>query len=184
VQLTPQQQSTIHAAILADNALNTLTASSNSIDTIVNSFNATASPDFYVYKTNVAMDDVFNAVLWANFTPASPSLGAGTDATNWLLACQGKQFNLQTMLTGRSTINAAKPNLRTGLQDALTNIPSGVEGANRSGGWPAVQLILSRPANVVEKLFATGTGSQASPATMSLEGSLDYSDVLTIMGWG
>ena len=33
------------------------------------------------------------------------------------------------LLTGRATISGAKPAIRAGLQDALTNVPSGTGGA-------------------------------------------------------
>ncbi len=91
------------------------------------------------------------------------------------LACQTKQMNIQTMLTGRDTIDGSKANIRAGLQDALTNIPSGANGAVRSAGWTNVRDgVIARVVTRLEKLFATGgNGSTpATAATLVVEGDL------------
>jgi hypothetical protein len=59
-------------------------------------------------------------------------------------------------------------------------------GANRSAGWAAILLILSRAATRAEKLFANvvgGTGAaqaigSTGPATMVFEGPIGPADVL------
>ena len=175
--LTASQLVTLNTDILVTNIV-TLQPYVAAIDDqgIADWYNALAVPDFWVWKTNAAVGDIFDAVLWANFTPADAPDNTAT-WTNRSLACQGKQFNLQTMLLGRTTIDASKPQWRTGLQDALTALPSGAGGANRSGGWAGVATALMRQAWRIEKLFATGTGSVASPATMVVEGTLNYLDV-------
>jgi len=38
----------------------------------------------------------------------------------------------------------------------------------------AIYVHCKRPATVLEKLFATGAGSDASPATMLVEGAISY----------
>ncbi len=40
-----------------------------------------------------------------------------------------------------------------------------------------------RTATRGEKVFATGTGSDASPATLNYEGAISYNDVKDAMGW-
>ena len=47
----------------------------------------------------------------------------------------------------------------------------------------AVYVHCKRPATVLEKLFATGTGTTLSPSVMSVEGMAHYEDVKTAMGW-
>jgi hypothetical protein len=47
----------------------------------------------------------------------------------------------------------------------------------------ALLALWKRLATRVEKLFATGTGSDASPATLTFEQPLAYQDVLQAMGW-
>lgn len=173
--LTNAQLIALKAEIAADPALNALPNTADDAFTIADALNLAV--DFYVWNTNVQTQVVFDAITWTNLTPADAPDGTAL-WTNRSLACQGKQFNLQTMLTGRESINAAKTNIRVGLQDALTQLPSGPNGAARSGGWAAVQLVLQRKATRAEKVLATGTGTTASPALLSFEGSLFYQNVL------
>ena len=181
--LTTQQDATIKDWVLANPELNMLEVSSNTINLIVSKLNTIATPDFKIWKTTTPVGDIADAITWANFTPANPAAGAGTDATNWLLACQGKQFNLQTLISGRDTVATSKANIRAGFQDALTQIPSGVNGATRQGGWAAVQLVMQKQATNLEKLFSTGIGTTTSPAECVYLGNVNYNDVLRLMGW-
>lgn len=174
--MTPAQNATIKADITASGDLNAFPNTSDGNDAIARLYNLRASPDFYVWRTNIPTQEVFEAITWANLTPNDAADGTQL----WLnraMACQGKQFNLQTILTGRDYIDASKTNLRAGFQDALTQVPSGVGGALRSAGWTTLQTVMSRKATRLEKLLATGTGSQATPATMGFEGSVNYSDI-------
>ena len=155
---------------------------------IAKSFEMLEVPAFQVWRTLTPSSDIFDAITWANFTPANPA--AATDSLeaanihNWLLACQGKQFNLQILLSGfTGQISTGKANIRSGLQDALTNVPSGAAGANKAGGWVNVQAVIQRNCNRLEKLFSTGIGTTASPATLVIEGKLSVLDVITIMEW-
>jgi len=135
-----------------------------------------AAPEFKVWRTNVLTQEIFDQIVWANMTP-NPTPDGTAAWTNRSLACQGKQFNLQTLLMGQTTINAAKASLRNGLQDALTDIPSGANGNLRQAGWANVQLAIQRAARRIEQLFATGTGSEAAPGTMVYEGTISGADV-------
>lgn len=163
--LTSQQNTTLKAFILADPTMSVQPMNEDGGYAIAELLNKTATPDFQVWNSRASIDSIFDSVIWANMTPAAP---ASADSTgiyrDRALTCQGKQFSLQTLLQGRQTIDATKTNIRSGLQDALTSLPSGTNGANQGAGWIAVQLVLQRTATVIEKLFATGTGSTASPA--------------------
>lgn len=137
--------------------------------------NGESAPAFYVWRTSMNTQEIYDSIVWANLTPADTPDGTQL----WLnraLAAQGKQFNIQTLLQGRETINPARPNVRAGLQDALTGLPTGPGGATRAAGWVALQLIMSRKANRAEKTLATGTGTQATPATMTFEGNVTASE--------
>ena len=173
--LNNTQLVTLRTAIDADPVL-VQAISAGSVNVVVKAFNAPASPDFTVWKTSVRTEEVFDAINWATLTPAD--IPDGTAAyTNRSLACQGKQFNLQTILTGRDSISGSKLNIRAGLQDALTNVPSGTGGNPVNAGWAGVKAVLSRLATRGEQLFAIGTGSVASPATLVLDGNITDSDV-------
>jgi hypothetical protein len=193
--LTPAQKATFKNAIAANTtpAGGTGTYASTPINQIPNTsdgliairyfYNTPTSPTFHVYRTSVPTADIFDQVVWSNLTPSDAPDGTQTWA-NRSLACQGKQFNLQTLLIGAAgAVNAAKANVRSGLQDALTNVPSGAGGATVAAGWVGVRdNVLARPASVVEKLFATTTAQQdgstaAKAATMTLEGPITEGDV-------
>lgn len=196
--MTPQQLTALKNDIAANNNQLTIGSSPptaikdlpNNGDInfeIANWYNGVASPDFNVFRTSVSMDDIFDQIIWANFTPQDVADGTAL-WTNRSLACQGKQFNVQIMLQGRIAFNATKINQRAGLNDATTNIPSGASGANKSGGWAGILVILRRLANRVEKLFAVQTsgvgvtggdalGAATNPALMAVEGKITGDDV-------
>ena len=184
--LTTAQANTLKAFILADATLNQIPHTTDGAYAIADALKVDASPDFFVWKTTTSISDIQDAVTWANFTPANPSAGAGQDFANWALACQGKQFNLQLLLGGSGfggAISTGKANIRAGLQDCTSSIPSDVNGAIKSGGWANIKAVIQRKANILEKIFATGTGTTANPASLVVEGSLTYAEVLSIMGW-
>lgn len=146
--------------------------------------NSESAPAFYVYKTSLPTDEVMDAINWANLTPntgvADADLSTQAVSLQRLvreLRCQGKQFNLQTMLVGRERINPSRPNTRAGLQDALTDLPSGANGNLRQGGWAAVSALLYRPATLGEQVLSTGAGTTVAPATMGFEGAITFADV-------
>lgn len=175
--MTPAQLTLIKAVITADPALSNLSTSGNDSDIIATALNTAASPDYWVWQTSTSVQSIFDAVNWSNMTPSDSPDGT-TVWTNRALACQGKQFNLQTMLSGREQISSNKPSIRAGLQDALTSLPSGIGGALRSGGWANVQTSMQRKATRAERaLIASGAGTQASPAILGFEGALNYIDV-------
>lgn len=175
MSLTTQQLAALKADILLDPVLAAKPLNSDGAFDIAGAYNA-FDASFMVYRTAMPTQEIFDQVLWANLTPADTP-----DTTQvWMnraLACQGKQFNIQTMLTGRTTLDVSKTNVRAGLQDALTQVPSGAAGVIRSAGWVGVRDAMPRLARRVEKLFATGTGTLASPATMTFEGTVSYQDV-------
>jgi len=133
---------------------------------------------FVVWQTAVDINVIFDNIVWANLTPVDSPDGTAT-WTNRSLCCQGKQFNIQTILAGRGSINSAKANIRAGLQDALTAIPSGSGGASQNAGWTSVRSAMQRFATNGEKIFATGTGTAVTPGFLVVEGILSYEDVTT-----
>ena len=136
-----------------------------------------AAGTYVVWSTSTPTSVLFDSVVWANLTPTD-----APDTTqiweNRSLACQGKQFNLQTMLTGRESLGTGRQNIRAGLQDALTNVPSGVGGALIGAGWTAVKAAMQRFASRAEALYAIGTGTAAAPGVLVLDGSIAEYDIV------
>jgi hypothetical protein len=165
-------------SIYAATPINTIPLTGDGDQAIADWYNGFPAPDFFVYRSNVLVKEINDQIQWAKLTPND-----APDTTQiWLnraMQCQGKQFNLQILLQGLPTVDASKANFRAGLQDALTNVPSGVAGALVSAGWVGVRdNALARKATRVEKILATGDGSTAAlAATLGAEGLLTYHDV-------
>lgn len=182
--LTSQLQ-TLKADILADPVLAAKPNSADGNAEIARLYNLVAAGPFFVWATNVLVGSIYDAITWASLTPNDPvPTDTQLNALIWqsrALMCQAKQFNLQILLQGLTTISGAKAKLRNGLMDALQNVPSGNNGTAKDAGWTAVQIVLTRSATRVEKLFSdksAGNGAVVTtPATMVVEGAITGADV-------
>lgn len=173
--LTTAQLAILKSDILNDQILAAYPMTSDGAYAIAEAYKELVN--FYVYKTGLPVQDAFDQVIWANYTPQDAPDGTLLWSTRQA-ACRSKQENLQTILIAtQGSLNVARVNIRNGLQDAMTGLPSGAGGSIKSGGWTGLQAILYRQANRLEKLFATGTGTTAAPATMTIEGWISYTDV-------
>jgi hypothetical protein len=153
--LTTQQLQTLRIAIDADPVLAAFPNNPDGHIEIAKAFNAAASPAFTVWKSNVSI----NAV--------------------------GKAFNASE-LAGLSTLNNTRLQtlaiyLSGGVDPSLTSnraffddIFSGAGGVNTRA---SLLVLWKRLATRGEKLYATGTGSDASPATLVVEGAISARDV-------
>lgn len=186
-QLTPPQQTTLKTYIQNDMIANAHYLAGN-LDGLALYMNSATAPTFNVYRSAVPVQDITDAVTWANYTPADTPDGTQL----WLnraTAAQGKQFNLQTLLLAASGyLNAAKVNIRAGLQDATQSLPTGSNGASVSAGWVLIRdTTLARAATRFEKVYATTTVQQdgstaAKAATLNqrdeagtiIEGQVSY----------
>ena len=177
--MTPQQLATLKAFILADPVMSVQPQGGAGSNVVRDLLNAAASPAYFVWRSSTPADDVSDAITWASLTPVDTADGTAT-FTNRALACQAKQINLQIMLQGRTSVPTGKSNFRAGLTDALLNVPAGAGGALLDAGWLGagkVKAAITRQASVFEKIFATGTGSSGTPATLGVEGPVSGDDV-------
>lgn len=159
--LNTEQRLTIKNYVLADNVLNQLPPSADNAFAIADALNLDASPAFTVWRTSVEIDEIMrNGMDWARVDNLSVGKARIWD---WM---------------GRlGHINPSKPNVRVGIDAAW--VGTAADLAVRA----AVYVHCKRLATIAEKLLATGTGSNATPATMSFEGALTYQDVVSAMGW-
>lgn len=151
--LTTAQQATLKADILADPTFSAMPNNDDSNFAIAAAYNLAASPTWTVWKSAVSTAEVKDSVNWTEYIGRS----AGERAAFELMVSNG-------------IINPSRANVRQGL----TDIFSGAQGATTRN---ALLAISKRSATRAEKLFSTGTGSDASPATMGFEGTLSYQDV-------
>ncbi len=153
--LTSQQLTALKAAIDGDPALAAFPNDPDGNTEIAKAFNLAASPAFTVWKTNVLtvrVGEAFNA-----------SELAGLTALN--------HTRLQTLAIYLTAgVNPSLASIRTFFDDIF----SGAGGVNTRA---ALLALWKRLATRAEKLFATGTGSDAVPATMTAEGPLTRQNV-------
>ena len=121
---------------------------------IAQELNKEVVPAFVVWKTNVARNEVgkaFQATALANITA-------------------GNNDKLANFAAWNESVNPSRADQRAFFDDVF----SVAAGASTRA---ALLALWKRSANHVEKLFSTGTGSDASPATMVVEGSISYQEV-------
>lgn len=159
--LTPAQLQTLKAAILADNALNSQPNTGDGNSAIAAALNLTASPSYWVWRTNVTRADLYH--------------GTSPDGTTWNWTTYKGQSvteqNAWTQMFMGDTANFALANLRAGVAAIFTG--SAPQNAQRDHCLSVGRRLATRG----EQVLATGTGSPASPAVMGFEGSLTYQDV-------
>lgn len=150
VQLTEAQLRVLHDDILADPAFVGVFDQE-----AADAYNLPAVPAWTVWKTSVDAEAWDDAIMGT--TGAATQLDALTAS---------KRDSLFGAL-GR-TLNPANPATRAALDDFC-----GSQNTLKA----AIAAVQKRTATRAERLFSTGTGSTASPATMGFEGSLTYHDV-------
>jgi len=153
--LTPAQLQTLKTAILAAPELASLPDNDDSAFTIAAAFNAVASPVFRVWRTNVPAKDIRAVVVWTEMNNLSV-----VPQNNWYFG-----------ILSNGVVNIADTNVRQGIADIFS-------GASFAATRAALLAVAKRNATRAEKLFATGTGSDGSPATMVVEGALSYLDIV------
>ena len=152
--MTPAQLTTLKNDIIADPTLNAKPNNSDGALDIANAYNLNASPNFTVWKTAVPIVEVgqkFNGSELAGLTTANNT-------------------RLQTIALYLDVVNPSIPDNRQFFDDVF----SGAGGVNTRA---ALLALWKRLATRGEKLYATGTGSDPSPATMTFEGPVSPADV-------
>jgi hypothetical protein len=158
--LTSAQRATLAADIAANPTLNNQPHNSDGATFIQQFYATTASPNFTVWKTSVPIMQVGNAF-------DATELGNRTTLEN---------TRLQTLAMYLGS--GVNPSLST-VRQFFDDIFSGAGGVNTR---TALLALWKRLANRGEKLFATGTGSDVSPATMVVEGTISVIDIMQARG--
>lgn len=154
--LTTAQLQTLKTDIIADSTLNAQPNNSDGAFVIAAAYNATASPSFTVWKTSVPVNQVGQ-----NFNGAE--LSGLTSLNNTRLQTLAAFFS--------SGVNPSKTDVRAFFDDIFS-------GAGGTTTRSQLLILWKRFATRSEKLFATGTGSDAVPATLIFEGSVTVQDVV------
>lgn len=154
--LTPQQLTTLKNSIAADPVLNAKPNNSDGAFDIAAAYNLPASPSFTVWKTKVVVAEIgdkFNGAELAGLTTAN-------------------QSRLQTIAVySAQGLNPSLPDRRAAFDDIFSGAGGALTRANLLALW-------KRLATRGERLYATGTGSDASPGTLVFEGQITIDDVI------
>ena len=163
MSLTAAQQQTFKADILA----NTDPVVSGALlggdaGLIASWYNTTASPDYWIWKDNLVLDEItndgFDWVRVDNLTIGKARIW------EWMFANDAK------------SINPSKPNVREGIIETWKGTAADL--AVRESIW----LHCQTPATRVKQLFSVGSGTAAAqdgtgPATTELTSDISYYDV-------
>lgn len=153
--LNTSQLLLVKAEILADPVLNAEPDTADGAFAIAQKLNLLAVPAFIVWRTNVPRADCKKAMVWTEFIARLP----------------GERESWQFMLADGS-INAAEVNIRQGINDIFS-------GPGGAGSRANLLAIAKRSARRIEKILATGPGTDPAPATMEFEGTISFGEVQT-----
>ena len=151
--LTVPQRQTLLAHINADPTLSEIPNNPDGALQIADILNLLADPAFVVWRSDVSTAQIRAVLVWSEYDALSVS----------------KQ-NAFEFLSSNGIVDASLANVRQGIASIFA-------GPNQAGNFAALIVIAKRSATRTEKLFSTGTGSDASPATMTFEGSLPWQEV-------
>ena len=152
--MTPAQLAILAAHITASPDLNVYPNNSDGAFAIAQLLNLPADPAFTVWKNSVSKNDVGKAFV----------------ATALASITSGNNDKLANFAAWNETVEPWRADQRAFFDDIF----SVAAGATTRA---ALLVLWKRLATRGEKLFATGTGSDASPATLGYEGSISYPDV-------
>jgi hypothetical protein len=157
MHLTTAQLQLIKTEINGDPVLSAQPNTPDGAFAIAAALNLPASPTFTVWRTFVPLSDITsNGFTWT----LVDALSVGTARIwEWMFDNPDR------------AINPSKANVRQGIIDVWSGT------APKNAVQAAVFGHCKRAATRVEKILATGTGSDASPAVMGFEGAISYQDV-------
>lgn len=158
--LTTAQLAILKAAIIADPTLDAWPNNADGNFEIAAALNQIAVPDFYVWRSNVSLADIYHKVSgegtsWSWTTYKAQSV---TEQGSWVQMFYGDagDFNLD--------------NMRSGVEAIFSGTPGSAQGLQRAHVYAAAK----RKATRGTKLFAVGTGSLAVPAELGVGTAGEY----------
>lgn len=156
--MNTQQLQTLKAYIESEPALAAKPMTMDGAYEIAEVINQVTTPDYIVWKTKVTWDEIMEN---------------GMDFTRVDNLTNGSKWRIWEWLfkNSNNSMNPSKTNHRAGI-DA-----SWVGTAQDLAVRASIYVHCKRKATTFEKVLATGSGTDASPSTMGLEGPVSYQDV-------
>jgi len=153
--MTPEQLQTLRTAIDADPALSALPNNNDGNFEIAARLGDAATPEFIVWRTSVSNEEI-------------------GDAFNGTEIAGLASLPMQRLQVLAAMSNGTQNPSRFDRRDAFDRIFSGAGGQLTRA---ALATLWRRAATRGERLFATGTGSDADPATLTHEGAVSINDI-------
>jgi hypothetical protein len=164
MSLSPAQKATLKAAILADGALASLPMTNAAGQVIADAFNLNAVPAFIVERTSLSRHEILTG------TSSTGSTFAWAGGA-YITRAQGERDAFREMFNSTGSVNPSLASIKAAFADIFS-------GAGGAGNRAHITALSKRNATRAEKLYATGTGTDANPATLVFEGSLTFDDVV------
>lgn len=150
--LTSGQLQTLKTLVQADPIA---TALANAADDVgLAAWLNTGDATYTVWRTDVTIDECNAVIVWTEVD----GLTAG-------------KARIWEWMKSLAVLNASRANIRQGILDAF---------ASATATRTALTALAKRLASRAEKALASGTGTNASPATMTWEGQITYADASLI----
>lgn len=161
--LTPEQLASLKALIVGNPTFNAYSNTPDGAFDLAALLNTgVTSPAFWIWRTSVSRAQIYNEV--------------GPDATSWNWTTYKNQGateqNAWVQMFMGDQADFTQANLRAGIAAIFTG------GAAATAQRDHILGVGRRSATHIEKLFATGTGSTASPAIATVT-SVTYVEVFT-----
>jgi len=156
--MTPEQQATLKAAILATPALNALIGN---YQALAAALNAAAAPAFVCWK------------------PSIPTAAIGTTIGYLALAAMTSANLTQLEMFLKLNEESFPPS--ASIRGFFATTFSGALGGEGQSTRDAMEALYRLNATVAEKVLATGTGSFAVPATFGWQGMIDVNEINGIL---
>lgn len=165
--LTAAQALALKNDINADPVLSALPNTADNAFAIAAAYNADSAPAFYVWKTRLLKHDVTDLTGpdGTTFDWAGPG--------GYIARSVAEKDAWRELWNSALACNPSLPNVRAAFADIFSGT-----GAGAVNNRAHINSLGRRVARRIEKLYATGTGSTATPATLTYEGTISYNDVL------
>lgn len=188
MQLTAAQSMTLRNAITADPVLGTLPQGNQSAFDIALNLSSLVSPAYWVLKTSLGKHELTDQPgVDTDGVTATGFVWGGTQG-GFINRSPGEQKAWSELFNSTLSCKPHLANVRTAFEDIFSGSGAGAVACRKH-----IKAMSRRPCNMAEKILAIATvggpvqtgnrGTATNPDTLTAEGSLDYHEVNSIMGW-
>jgi hypothetical protein len=164
--LTSAQRTALKTDILA-NPDATAIYQNGDLQALAALYNAAAVPAFWTWRTSVTKSEFVNSV-------GPDGTTFSWTGTGFIGRSVGEQAAWQELFAS-GAVNPSLPNVRQAFADIFSGATAPAP-ANRTHLLAMARRLATR----AERLFATGTGTTASPGTLAFEGAVTVTDLIGV----